>query len=233
MKSSKTLEPLNRPTLAAHTLCWYLLVFFFSPQKRICYKLSLIIFHCPISSDHILHHLVHVELCSWMKQSNNIQSNIYDLMFCVLSWTSASQIILGLDVPIFTLRVDQSNYDLSTSVFHSYWKYARKDKVFVARTWCTSSHTRGTFSGMMESFNVKGASWCSLERLPAHIDRWVSVHGDWLCFGARWMSLDVFKKKVNTVQGQQDGPFKRQFSQSDAEKLGRVIFKCASVKNEI
>ena len=33
-----------------------------------------------------------------------------------------------------------------------------------------------------------------------------SVHGGWLCFGDRCVSLNV-KKKINIVQGQQDGLF--------------------------
>ena len=31
-------------------------------------------------------------------------------------------------------------------------------------------------------------------KLSARSDRWVSVHGVWLCFGNRCVSLDVFKK---------------------------------------
>ena len=53
--------------------------------------------------------------------------------------------------------------------------------------------------------SFKDESWFWTGRLPTRCDRWVSVHGGWLCFGDRCMSLDV-QTKVNMVQGQQDSP---------------------------
>ena len=51
---------------------------------------------------------------------------------------------------------------------------------------------------------VKGASWSSLGRLSTRSDKWVSVHGGWLCFRGQMYAIGYIKN-VNMVQGQQAG----------------------------
>ena len=85
---------------------------------------------------------------------------------------------------------------LTSQIYRSYWYVTDSAILIYFRTVHCSL-----------SYSFKRASWFFLWRVSAHSDRWVSVHGDWLCFGDRCVSLDVLKK-VNMVQGQQDGPLR-------------------------